>query len=130
MDPKFLQLVQGYLLGLEAYGMAHPSEILNKHVFPIALEDYIATTMFSVAIFCGVDKTLPKILDGSIPSLPGFTGEGSNAFAIKGSKSATGEPMLVINAHQPSKEQQHSTRRMCNQRKVGISWVVFSQVAL
>jgi acyl-homoserine-lactone acylase len=101
MDPKFLQLVQGYLLGLEAYGKAHPSEILNKHIFPIALEDYIATTMFSVAIFCGVDKTLPKILDGSIPSLPGFTGEGSNAFAIKGSKSATGEPMLVINAHQP-----------------------------
>ncbi len=101
MDPKFLQLVQGYLMGLEAYGKAHPSEILNKHVFPIALEDYIATTMFSVAIFCGVDKTLPKILDGSIPSLPGFTGEGSNAFAIKGSKSATGEPMLVINAHQP-----------------------------
>jgi acyl-homoserine-lactone acylase len=101
MDPKFLQLVQGYLLGLEAYGKAHPSEVLNKHVFPIALEDYIATTMFSVAIFCGVDKTLPKILDGSIPSLPGFTGEGSNAFAIKSSKSATGETMLVINAHQP-----------------------------
>ena len=101
MDPRFLQLVQGYLLGLEAYGKAHPSEVLNKHIFPIAIEDYIATTMFSVAIFCGVDKTLPKILDGSIPSLPGFTGEGSNAFAIKGSKSATGEPMLVINAHQP-----------------------------
>ena len=101
MDPKFLQLVQGYLMGLEAYGKAHPSEVVNKHVFPIAIEDYIATTMFSVAIFCGVDKTLPKILDGSIPSLPGFTGEGSNAFAIKGSKSATGEPMLVINAHQP-----------------------------
>ena len=101
MDPKFLQLVQGYLMGLEAYGKAHPSEVLNKHIFPIAIEDYIATTMFSVAIFCGVDKTLPKILDGSIPSLPGFTGEGSNAFAIKSSKSATGEPMLVINAHQP-----------------------------
>jgi acyl-homoserine-lactone acylase len=101
MDPKFLQLVQGYLMGLEAYGKAHPSEVVNKHVFPIAIEDYIATTMFSVAIFCGVDKALPKILDGSIPSLPGFTGEGSNAFAIKSSKSATNEPMLVINAHQP-----------------------------
>jgi acyl-homoserine-lactone acylase len=101
MDPKFLQLIQGYLNGLEAYGKAHPSEVLNKHIFPIAIEDYIATSMFSVAIFCGVDKTLPKILDGSIPSLPGFTGEGSNAFAIKSSKSASGEPMLVINAHQP-----------------------------
>jgi acyl-homoserine-lactone acylase len=57
--------------------------------------------MFSVAVFCGIDKTLPKILNGSIASLPGFTGEGSNAFAIGSSKSATGEPMLVINAHQP-----------------------------
>jgi acyl-homoserine-lactone acylase len=101
MDPKFIQLVQGYLMGLEAYAKAHPKEVLNKNVFPIALEDYIATTMFSIAVFCGIDKTLPKILDGSIANLPGFTGEGSNAFAIGASKSATGEPMLVINAHQP-----------------------------
>jgi len=101
MDPKFIKLLQGYLMGLEAYAKAHPKEVLNKNVFPIALEDYIATTMFSIAVFCGIDKTLPKILNGSIANLPGFTGEGSNAFAISGSKSATGEPMLVINAHQP-----------------------------
>ena len=101
MDPKFIQLLQGYLMGIQAYGIAHPKEVLNKHVFPINVEDYIATTMFSVAVFCGVDKTLPKILNGSIANLPGFTGEGSNAFAISGKKSATGEPMLVINAHQP-----------------------------
>ncbi|MHA8066406.1 penicillin acylase family protein [Aquirufa sp. ROCK2-A2] len=101
MDPKFLQLLQGYLKGLEAYGLAHPKEVLNKHVFPIAIEDYIATTMFSVAVFCGVDRTLPKILNGSIPELENLKGEGSNAFAIKSNKSASGEPMLVINAHQP-----------------------------
>jgi acyl-homoserine-lactone acylase len=101
MDPAFIQLVQGYLQGLTAYAKAHPAEVFNKHVFPITLEDYIATTMFSVAIFCGVDKTLPKILDGSIPHLKGFTGEGSNAFAIKSTKSASGETMMVINAHQP-----------------------------
>ena len=101
MDPKFLQLLHGYLKGLEAYGKAHPKEILNKHVFPIEIEDYIATTMFSVAVFCGVDRTLPKILNGSIPHLENLKGEGSNAFAISSSKSASGEPMLVINAHQP-----------------------------
>jgi acyl-homoserine-lactone acylase len=101
MDPKFIQLLQGYLMGIQAYGKAHPKEVLNKHVFPIAVEDYIATSMFSVAVFCGVDKTLPKILNGSIANLPEFTGEGSNAFAISSKKSATGEPMLVINAHQP-----------------------------
>lgn len=101
MDPKFLVLVKGYLMGLEAYANAHPKEVLNKHVFPISIEEYLSATVFSVAVFCGVDKTLPKILNGSIPKLAGFTGEGSNTFAIHANKSATGENMLVINAHQP-----------------------------
>lgn len=101
LDPKFLALVKGYLMGLEAYGKAHPNEILNKHVFPITVEEYLSATVFSVAVFCGVDKTLPKILNGSIARLAGFTGEGSNTFAIHSSKSLSGENMLVINAHQP-----------------------------
>jgi acyl-homoserine-lactone acylase len=100
-DPKFIQLVKGYLMGLEAYAKAHPEKVLNKHVFPISIEDYLASTVFSVAIFCGVDKALPKILNGTIPKLAGFTGEGSNAFAVNAKKSASGETMLVINAHQP-----------------------------
>ena len=101
MDPKFLALVKGYLLGLEAYAKAHPKEVLNKHVFPISIEEYLSATVFSVAVFCGVDKTLPKILNGTIPQLVGFTGEGSNTFAIHANKSSSGENMLVINAHQP-----------------------------
>jgi acyl-homoserine-lactone acylase len=101
MDPKFLALVKGYLMGLEAYAKAHPNEVLNKHVFPMSVEDYLSSTVFSVAVFCGVDKALPKILNGTIPHLAGFTGEGSNAFAVQANKSATGENMLVINAHQP-----------------------------
>ena len=100
-DPKFIQLLKGYLLGLEAYAKAHPDQVLNKHVFPITIEEYLASAAFSVAIFCGVDKALPKILNGTIPKLEGFTGEGSNAFAINAKKSASDETMLVINAHQP-----------------------------
>ena len=101
MDPAFLKLVRGYLLGLEAYAKAHPNEVLNKNVFPITVEEYLSATVFSVAVFCGVDKALPKILNGTIPSLPGFTGEGSNSIAVHSSKSASGENMLLINAHQP-----------------------------
>ena len=101
MDPAFLQLVRGYLLGLEAYAKAHPKDILNKNVFPISIEEYLSATVFSVAVFCGVDKALPKILNGTIPALPGFTGEGSNSIAVHSSKSASGENMLLINAHQP-----------------------------
>ena len=101
MDPAFLRLVSGYLLGLEAYAKAYPNKVLNKNVFPISIEEYLSATVFSVAIFCGVDKSLPKILNGTIPALPGFTGEGSNSIAVHSSKSVSGENMLLINAHQP-----------------------------
>jgi acyl-homoserine-lactone acylase len=101
MDPAFIDLIKGYLAGLHAYAKAHPSALLNKHVFPVTVEDYLSAGVFSVAVFCGVDKALPKILNGSVPALPIFTGEGSNAFAVNASKSASGENMLVINAHQP-----------------------------
>ena len=53
MDPKFLQLVKGYLMGLEAYAKAHPNEVLNKYVFPVSVEEYLSSTVFSVAVFCG-----------------------------------------------------------------------------
>lgn len=101
LDPKFLALIKGYLAGLQAYASAHPKEVLNKHVFPVSTEEYLSASVLSVAVFCGVDKTLPKILNGSVAHLAGFKGEGSNAFAIHSSKSSSGENMLVINAHQP-----------------------------
>ena len=101
LDPKFILLVKGYLAGLNAFAKAHPDKILNKYVFPVNLEGYLATTVFSVAVFCGVDRSLPKILNGSVAHLAGMTGEGSNTIAVHSSKSASGENMLVINAHQP-----------------------------
>lgn len=101
MDPKLIALIKGYLKGLEAYAKKHPGEVLNKHVSPISIEEYLASVSFSVAIFCGVDKALPLILQDKMPTLPEFKGEGSNAIAVHASRSATGENMLVINAHQP-----------------------------
>lgn len=101
LDPRLLDLLRGYLMGLEAYGKKHPDQVVNKFVFPVTVEEYLAAASFSVAIFCGVDRTLPSILNNSMPELAGFKGEGSNAFAIHSGKSASGENMLVINAHQP-----------------------------
>lgn len=101
LDPKFIALLKGYLAGLHAYAQAHPQQVVNNHVFPVSIEEYLSAAVFSVAIFCGVDRTLPAILNNSMPELSGFKGEGSNAFAIHSRKSASGENMLVINAHQP-----------------------------
>ena len=101
LDSKFINLLKGYMLGIEAYAKAHPKEILNKHVFPVTVNEYLAAAAFSVAIFCGVDRTLPVILNNSMPELKEYDGKGSNAFAIHSSKSSNGMNMLVINAHQP-----------------------------
>ena len=101
LDSKFLNLLKGYLLGIEAYAKAHPKEVLNKHVFPVTINEYLAAAAFSVAIFCGVDRTLPLILNNSMPELKEYDGKGSNAFAIHSSKSSNGMNMLAINAHQP-----------------------------
>lgn len=101
MDPAFLRLINGYLMGLESYAKHHPEKLIYKDLFPLSLEEYLGAATFSIAVFCGVDRVLPSILNNTIATLPGFSGEGSNAFAIHSSRSATNENMLVINAHQP-----------------------------
>ena len=101
LEPRLISLIKGYLKGLEAYAQKHPGEVLNKYVFPISVEDYLASVSFSVAVFSGVDKALPQILQDKMPILPEFKGEGSNAIAVHANHSASGENMLVINAHQP-----------------------------
>lgn len=101
MDPAFLRLISGYLNGLESYAMHHPEKLIYKNLFPITIEEYLGAATFSIAVFCGVDRVLPSILNNTVATLPGFSGEGSNAFAIHSSRSASNENMLVINAHQP-----------------------------
>ncbi|MEO6230060.1 MAG: penicillin acylase family protein [Ferruginibacter sp.] len=101
LSPDFVALIKGYVQGLNAYAQSHKSEIKYKKAFPFNEKEYLTATVFSLSIFCGVDNALPKILGGSIATLPGFSSEGSNAFAFHPSKTTTGEAFLAINAHQP-----------------------------
>ena len=87
--------------GLNAYAKAHPREVKHKKAFPFNEKEYLTSVVFSLSVFCGVDKLLPQILDGRVATIPGFQTEGSNAFAIHPSRSRSGEAFLVINAHQP-----------------------------
>jgi acyl-homoserine-lactone acylase len=101
LSPDFIALVKGYVAGLNAYAKAHPHEIKYKKAFPFDEKEYMTAVVFSVAIFCGVDYMLPQILGGGIATIPGFSSQGSNAFAFHPSRTTTGEAFLVINAHQP-----------------------------
>ncbi|MES2893602.1 MAG: penicillin acylase family protein [Bacteroidota bacterium] len=101
LSPDFVALVKGYVQGLNDYAKTHPREVKYKKAFPFNEQDYVAATVFSLSIFCGVDHTLSRILGGQVSTLPGFSYEGSNAFAFHPSRTETGEAFLAINAHQP-----------------------------
>ncbi len=101
ISPDFIKLVQGYVAGLNAYAKAHPKKVKYKKTFPFSEQDYMTAVMFSIAVFCGVDEVLPRILGEKVPAIPGFDSKGSNAFAFHPSKTNTGEAFLAINAHQP-----------------------------
>lgn len=101
LGEDFLAVVRGYVQGLNDYARSHPKEVRYRKAFPFNEKEYMTAVVFSVAVFCGVDNALPKILSGKIPTLPGFGSQGSNAFAFHPSKTNTGEAFLTINAHQP-----------------------------
>lgn len=102
LSPDFVELIKGYVAGLNAYAKAHPEEVKYKKAFPFTEKDYLTAVVFSISLFCGVDNALPEILGGKIATIPGFNTAGSNAFAINSSKTTTGESFLAINAHQPN----------------------------
>ncbi|MEO6730098.1 MAG: penicillin acylase family protein [Ferruginibacter sp.] len=101
LNPDFIALIKGYVQGLNDFAKAHRQKIKNKNAFPFNEKEYLTATVFSLSIFSGVDKVLPKILGGTIGVIPGFSSQGSNAFAFHSSKTTTGEAFLAINAHQP-----------------------------
>ena len=91
LSPDFIKLVDGYVQGLNDYAKSHPEAIKYKKAFPFNNKEYLTAGIFSLSIFCGVDRTLPKILGGKVGTIPGFSSEGSNAFAFHPSKTTTAE---------------------------------------
>jgi acyl-homoserine-lactone acylase len=101
LSPDFVELIKGYVAGLNAYGRAFPRQIKYKAVFPFNEKDYLTAVIFSISMFCGLDDVLPRVLGGRIATIPGFMPQGSNAIAIHPTRTNTGEAFLAINAHQP-----------------------------
>lgn len=102
LTPEFLQLITGYVKGINDYAVKHPEEILHKKLFPITLKEYIASSVFALTIFNGADKALERIFTNSEWEAPELNKKGSNSSSIHPSKTTTGEAFLLINAHQPN----------------------------
>ena len=104
LSPEFIQLINGYVQGINDYAKAHPDEVLAKKLFPISTKDYIASSVLALTVFNGAGVALQQIFANQIPALPNPSNEvkGSNGIAIHPSKTTSGEAFLAINAHQPN----------------------------
>lgn len=101
LSPDFLALIKGYAQGLNAYARTHAKQVKYKASFPFNEKEYLTAVVFSLSIFCGLDKLLPQLFGNEVAEIYGFSSTGSNAFAFHPSRTTTGEAMLAINAHQP-----------------------------
>ncbi len=102
LSPEFIQLINGYVAGLNNYAAKHPGEVLHKKLFPITTKDYIASSVLALTVFNGADGALQRIFSNSEWEAPELNKKGSNSSAIHSSKTTTGEAFLLINAHQPN----------------------------
>lgn len=98
--PDFLNIVKGYLAGLNAYAQHHPKEVFVKKSFPITVEDVFQAYVLQLAVMDGADGVIGGLIKGDIDH-GALIGIGSNAFAFNRKKTASDHVMLAVNAHQP-----------------------------
>src|SRR5258706_3329664 len=70
LSPEFIQLINGYVQGLNNYAKAHPEEVLNKKIFPVTTRDYIASSVLALTVFNGADDAMRRIFSNTIWTLP------------------------------------------------------------
>jgi len=102
LSPEFLNLINGYVQGLNHYAATHPEEVLHKKLFPVTAKEYIASSVLALTVFNGADKALERIFTNKEWEVPELNKKGSNSAAVNASKTTTGESFLLINAHQPN----------------------------
>lgn len=101
LDEATLQIVRGYVQGVNAYAALHPEELLLPDLFPTTDVDLVAGYMLGLVEISGAAQDLAKLADGSIVKELADEERGSNAIAISAKKTEEGQTFLAINSHQP-----------------------------
>lgn len=105
-SPEFREVLEGYAAGLNAYGAAHPDEVLPG-AHNLTGRDIAAGSTLTLPLFFGFDHVLGQLADPtSHPCAPREARAetidwGSNAFAVAPSRSADGHTRVIVNSHQP-----------------------------
>ena len=102
ISKDYLNVVDGYVQGLNAYAKANPKKVLYRKLFPITTKKMLMYSQLQLfisnegAYWAGRilnNDTQDDYLDQNLT--------GSNVIAMNSSKTISGETFLAINTHQP-----------------------------
>ncbi|MCO5249001.1 MAG: penicillin acylase family protein [Chitinophagales bacterium] len=101
-SPKFKNILNAYVQGVNQYTKQHPEELWLKDVFPITEKDVLVGYAIGMALMTNVPFSVMKIADGNMWKFEQLKQvKGSNAFAVNSNKTKDGNTYLGINSHQP-----------------------------
>ena len=108
LSPGGLNVIYGYLEGLNAYAKKYPDEVLIKKSFPLSIYDYLTGLNLMLHLFSDTGDVIGQLFNNRIEPLDEMSGVdnigntiGSNGFAFKSSKTKDGKTYLNVNTHQP-----------------------------
>ena len=103
LSPEVLDVVQGYVQGLNAFAKKFPDQVLVKKSFPTTTKEYLVGFNFIIHFFSDISKLLKDLYLNNIPLIQdsSLNNIGSNGFAFNKSKTKDQKTYININTHQP-----------------------------
>ena len=108
LSPGGLNVIYGYLEGLNAYARKYPEKVLIKNSFPLSIYDYLTGLNLMLHLFSDTGDVIAQLFNNNVEPLDEMSGVdnigstiGSNGFAFKSSKTRDGKTYLNVNTHQP-----------------------------
>ena len=102
ISEDYMEVVEGYSQGLNAYARNNPDKVLYKKLFPITPKKMLMYSQLQLFISNEGAYWAGRILNNDTQD--GYLDQnltGSNVIAMNSSKTVSGETFLAINTHQP-----------------------------
>jgi acyl-homoserine-lactone acylase len=103
LSKEVVEVIEGYVEGLNAYAAAHPNEVLIKKTFPITVKEYLTGYNLVIHFFSDTGDVLKNLFGNKITPLKDVSLNtiGSNGFAFRKQKTIENKTYLNVNTHQP-----------------------------